>query len=494
MRYRRYLRERYKALLGYMGEILIIIGIVYLIPLVILPLYPNEFKYSASFVAVGIASIIGGWILSARLRPTENISLELSEASVLILFAWLLAILIGTVPFMVVDGLNFTQATFESTSGWTTTGLSVVDVTTTPKIILFYRSVIQLAGGAGFAIIMISSIAAPAGMGLSAAEGRTEQLVPHIRESASIVMRIYMAYAIVGVLALWIAGMSFFDAINHAFASISTGGFSTRVESIGYWDSAIIEAIIIVLMLLGTLNFLTAYTLFKGKIGPFVRNGEVRLVAILIPIMSAALLMGVTIQAYDQLGKSLRVAVFEVVSALSTTGYSTVSYVPWEPFGWLILILGMVIGGGSGSTSGGIKHYRIYVLIKGLRWEFQRAFLPAHSVNEPIVWQGEDRGFLTDTKVRGVALFVFLYMAILMVGTGIVSLHGYSIDASLFEFASSLGTVGLSVGVTNSDAPSTLLWTETIGMFLGRLEFFAVIIGFFKIATDAREWLREGQH
>lgn len=493
MRYRHYLRERYQAMLGYMGELLITIGIIYLAPLLVIPFFPNELNLGISFLVVGSLTIGTGWFLSSRLQTHEQISLELAEGSVLILAAWLIAILIGTVPFMVVDNLNFTLAVFESCSGWTGTGLTIVDVTSTSKIILFYRSVIQLAGGAGFAIIAVSSIAAPGGLGLSTAEGRTEQLVPHIRESASIVVRIYAVYTILGVLALWVAGMSAFDAVNHGFGAIATGGFSTRIESIGYWDDPVIEAIIIVLMLFGTLNFLTAYTLFRGKLEPFIRNGEVRLVALLVPLMSGLLMLGVTIEVYEQFDKAIRVAIFEVISALTTTGYSSVTYGAWMPFGWLILTLAMVIGGGSGSTSGGIKQFRIYVLIKGLRWEFQRAFLPTHAVNEPVVWQGEERGFLTDTKVRGVALFVFLYTTVLMIGTGIVSLHGHSIDASLFEFASSLGTAGLSVGVTSPDAPLSLLWTLIVGMFLGRLEFFAVIIGIFKIASDAREWMAEGR-
>ncbi len=494
MRYRRYLQDRYRAMLGYMGKLLIIIGAIYLTPLLVIPLYPDEWRYSLSFIAIGIATIAVGWFFSARLRPNEGFSLELAEGSLLIFLAWLFAISVGAIPFMAVSNLNFTLAIFESCSGWTGAGLSVVEVGTAPKIILFFRSVTQLAGGAGFAIIMVSSIAAPAGIGLSAAEGRNEQLVPHIRESASIVLRIYAVYTVVGVVALWLAGMSFFDAVNHGFAAVATGGFSTREASIGYWDSAVIEAIIIVLMLFGMLNFLTAYTLFKGKVKPFIRNGEVRLVALLLPIMSAALLMGAAIQIYDQFDEALRASIFTVVSALTTTGYSTVSYGPWPAFGWLVIIAIMIVGGGSGSTSGGIKQYRIYVLLKGLRWEFRRAFLPAHAVNEPVVWQGEERGFLTDSKVRGVALFVFLYMVVLMVGTCIVSLHGYSLDESLFEFTSTLGNVGLSVGVANPDAPITLLWTLIIGMFLGRLEFFAVIIGVFKIATDAREWLRQGRN
>jgi trk system potassium uptake protein TrkH len=136
---------------------------------------------------------------------------------------------------MAIGGLNFTQAVFESTSGWTTTGLSVVDVSVAPRLVLLYRSLMQLAGGAGLAVIMLSALAGPAGTGLSAAEGRADQLVPNVRRSAKLVVTIYSGYVIFGGVALNLAGMGWFDALNHAFAAISTGGFSTRAESIGSW-------------------------------------------------------------------------------------------------------------------------------------------------------------------------------------------------------------------------------------------------------------------
>ena len=332
---------------------------------------------------------------------------------------------------------------------------------------------------------MITGVAST---GFSLAEGRSDQLAPQIHQSAAIVLRIYLAYIIFGVLALRLAGMGWFDAINHAFAAISTGGFSTRVESIGYWDNPLIEAIIIVLMILGTLNFLTAYTLSRRKFAPVWHNGEVRLLALMLPLMTILLFAVTTVQLYPALDKAARVAVFEVTSAISTTGFSTVSYLLWNQFGWLVLIVLMLLGGGSGSTAGGIKHARIYVLFKTIRWEIQRAFLPSHAVNQPALWQGERRMLLTDADVRRVSAFVFLYVLAFLIGVGIMAAHGYDLADSLFEFASSIGTVGLSVGITAASAPPLVLWTQTVGMFLGRLEFFPVFIGLFKLTSDAREF------
>ena len=210
----------------------------------------------------------------SRTQVKKATSLTLQEGAVIVVLSWLLAIIVGTVPFMTIQGLNFTQAMFESTSGWTTTGLSVVDVTQASRLILLYRSTIELFGGAGLAIITLSAIAGPSGSGLASAEGRTEQLVPNVRRSAKLVLGIYLGYVILGIIALDFARMNFFDAINHSFAAVSTGGFSTRPDSIGYWDNTAVEVVTNVLMIVGAFNFVTSYMLVTGKFKSVMRNGE----------------------------------------------------------------------------------------------------------------------------------------------------------------------------------------------------------------------------
>jgi trk system potassium uptake protein TrkH len=283
---------------------------------------------------------------------------------------------------------------------------------------------------------------------------------------------------------LILSGMGWFDAINHAFAAISTGGFSTRPESIGYWNSPMVEGVTVVLMLLGTMNFVTGYALLHGKFSAVGKNGEIRLQALLIPALVLVVLFGVTSGLYPTLGKQLRVAIFEVVTALSTTGFSTVGYGDWNSLGWLVLIVLMIIGGGAGSTAGGLKQYRVYALYRGLLWEFRRMLLPRGAVTMPDVWVGETRRFLGDREMRQLATFSFLYLGTLTMGTGILASYGYPLKESLFEFASALGTVGLSVGVTSAAAPEGLLWAETFGMIMGRLEFFVVFIGLSRLAAN----------
>ena len=478
------LKQRYQAILSYTGFILLLAGVLMLTPLLTLIAWPEESIYSTGFIFPAVLLCGVGAGLWRLFRPPNTITLTVQEGGVVVLFSWISVCVVSACPFMFVQGLNFTQAVFESVSGWTTTGLSVVDVTQASHPILIWRSTMQMVGGAGLVIIMLTVIAGPAGPGLSAAEGRSEQLVPHVRKSANLVFRIYFGYILVGILAYWFAGMTPFDAINHAFCALSTGGFSTRTESIGYWDSIAIEAVTLPLMILGNLSFLTAYLFLGRKWRAVARNGEVRLFSTLVPVATLIFFLLVCRELYPTVGKQIRVAIFEAVTALSTTGYSTTSYGNWNAIGYIVLITFMFIGGGTYSTAGGMKQYRIYLLLRSLLWELRRPLLPRTAIVENYVWHGEQKDYIDDSRIREVAIFVFLYLVTLVIGVGIIAAHGYEFKESLFEFASALGTVGLSVGVTAAGAPPLVLWTETIGMFLGRLEFFVIFAGFAKIVRD----------
>jgi trk system potassium uptake protein TrkH len=488
VRYADFLRQRYRAILGYTGLLSLIASLLILSPLALLIVYRQELASAWGFLLPGLVLGLPSLYVWRRLTPRPAESLTMPEGAVIVVLTWLLATLAGAIPFMF-SGMGFTHALFESTSGWTTAGLSVLDVGQASPLLLFYRSVTQLAGGAGLAILMLSTLTGPLGPGLAVVEGRQEQLLPHVRRSARLVLTLYAGYNVAGILALRLAGMTWFDAINHAFSALSTGGFSTQAQSIAYWRNPVIEGVIIVLMLLGMLNFLTAYTFLRTKFRATARNSEVRQSAILIVLGVVVLFFGVTGGLYATTGEGLRVAIFNAVSALSTTGFATVDFGRWNGLGWLVLILFMLIGGGAGSTAGGIKQYRIHVLSKGLLWEFRRRLLPRRAVTEPDVWQGEQRLFISDMQLRQVSMFVFLYVAVFVAGSGIIAAYGYPMQDSLFEFASALSTVGISVGITTADAPAGVLWVEMLAMFLGRLEFFTIVIGVLKLIDDGSDIL-----
>jgi trk system potassium uptake protein TrkH len=251
-----------------------------------------------------------------------------------------------------------------------------------------------------------------------------------------------------------------------------------------------VEAVTLVLMILGNLNFLTAYVLFRGRLRRFLGNGEVKVMAVVLPPAVLVLLVAVTAGAYPTLAKGVRVAVFEAVSALTTTGYSTVGYSSWPALGILVLIVLMLIGGGTCSTAGGIKQYRVYVLARAVVREIRQIVRPRGAVTVLRSIQGEQDVFIDDGQIRQIGVFLFLYLATFLAGTGILVACGIDLKDALFEYASALGTVGLSLGVTGPALPAPALIAQIAGMLLGRLEFFVVFAGVGRLLHGAKTVLR----
>jgi trk system potassium uptake protein TrkH len=483
------LGARYRTLLSSTGYLLALCGLLQLVPLLALIAWPREAHTAPAFLVPGLALAAVGLLLGRLLRPRPARALSVTDGGIVVLAGWVVVTLVSALPFQRILGLSFSQACFESVSGWTTTGLSVVDVERAPHVILLWRSLMQLAGGAGMAILLITLAGGPLGPGLATAEGRSDQLVPHVRRSARLVLTIYTGLAAAGVFAMWSAGMSGFDALNHAFAAVSTGGFSTRSASIGHFDSIAVEVVTLPLMILGSTNFQVTYLLLRGRLRPVLRNPEVRTFALLTGLVVPLLLILVTMRLHPESGRAVRVAIFEGVSALTTTGFSLTSYTRWPPIGILLLILLMLVGGATGSTAGALKQFRVYLLVKAAWWEVQRLCRPIRAVLDTSIWQGEERVPIPDRRVAQVAAFATLYVVTLILGTSVMVAYGYGLQASLFEYASALGTVGLSVGVTSASTPAPVLWAEIGGMLLGRLEILIVFVALHRLVADGASLL-----
>ncbi len=487
MDYNELLKSRYRLIIKYTGLMIMIVGAVLMVPLIALLFYPEDFTYIQYFIVTSLLSLSLGAVLYYKAGSREKtVSLTLKEGGIIVVLSWIAALVFSAVPFVWGLNMSWTHSIFEVVSGWTTTGLSVMNVEKTPAIYLLWRSIMQLLGGAGLAVIALSSILPMQGMGLYMAEARTDQLLPHVQRSTQMIMKIYLSYVSGGVFLYYFAGMSLFDAINHSIAAISTGGFSTVTTSIGYWDSLGIELVTIILMFLGTINFATHYALLQGKLKIFLRNGEIRLMGLLllisIPLVSYIGLNDI----YVNMGKNVRNSIFQLVSALSTTGFSTIDFASWPIFANLFVIVFMLIGGGTGSTAGGIKQFRIYIIFKSIYWEIRKYFSPANRVNEDYVWRGEEKQYIHNNSIREIANYIFLYLFTYLTGVFIFLAEGHSLRDSLFEFGSALGTVGLSIGITGPGASGLILWTEIFGMMLGRLEFLVIIFALTKLFRDSK--------
>ncbi|MDD8049213.1 MAG: potassium transporter TrkG [Thomasclavelia sp.] len=451
------------------GKMMILEGLILVVPVLIIPFYFQERKLIWMFLLPAFVSIALGYLVCKCKRNPKKLN-----SNRFVVGAWMYGFILGAIPFYLYGNLNFVQATFESVSGFTTTGLSVLNVVKTPQIFLFYRSFLQYVGGLGFVMMMLVFIQSKHSVTLYEAEGHPDRLMPNIGKTAKVILEMYSFFLVIGSIAYVIAGMNIFDSVIHTMCALSTGGFSNRLTSIGYYNSVPIEVITVILMIIGTTNFSLLLLLFRGKLKEFTRSSEMRflvgLVGIFVPIIALFLASSGSGVLY-----SIRQAFFNAFSALSTTGYATSDYNTWPQVGIVLLILLMIIGGGIGSTAGGIKLGRICIVLKNLWRNIKLKVLPDRSVLLCHYNRGVENEVLSDDRVEEASTYAQTYLIIYVIGTILLSYFaGCSILKGAFEFASSLGTVGLSIGVTSIHTSSICLIIEIIGMILGRLEIFAI--------------------
>lgn len=482
----------FPLIIGYIGVLLMIIGGIVLLPLLTLLFYPTEVQEAKFFILPGIVSMITGYLLFFNIRGKEKGRLQRNQDAVIVVICWILAIIVCAIPFMLSGKYNFTQAVFEMTSAWSTTGLSVVDVEHISHLFLMHRSTVLFFGGIGLVLIMLSVLSDTYGMRLYAAEGHSDRLLPNLLKSARIIITIYMCYILSGIVLYILFGMSPFDAVIHSIGALSTGGFSSKAQSIGYYNSVPIELITIVLMILGNINFLAHLFLIRGKFRNFFQYCEIRfsfvLIALITPLMGVLLVSALNMA----MPEAFRIALFQVVSALTTTGFQTVNtFISLPSSVLLLMIILQLIGGGIGSTAGGIKQYRVYVLCKGIYWNLQRLLLSKNVIRSHKIVKVDKKESIGNAEIAQTGLYVLLYLLIFVLGSLILCCYGHPLEYSMFEFSSALGTVGLSTGIMTYDAPSLVLWTGTIGMFIGRLEIYVVLLAIVRIEKDVRSgWKR----
>lgn len=313
-----------RLVLGYLGVILILISITILLPLLMLIAYPKKNIFAKYFILPGTGCLFLGYLLSFLVRNCEKSSLNFSQSASIVTSSWLLAIFASSLPFWITGEYPFTQAMFEATSGWSTTGLTIVDVTQTAHIFLFHRSLMLFFGGLGLVLIMVSVLKDASGMRLYQAEGHSDKLIPNLIQSSRLILLIYTGYIVIGMILYVIFGMNWFDAINHAIAAVATGGFSTKPNSIGSFNSFPIELISIILMLLGSTNFVASLYAFRGKFNNFFRYCEVRFTMFLFLFSTILIAFYLGKQQDYNWIESIRIAAFQTISTFSSTGFQTV--------------------------------------------------------------------------------------------------------------------------------------------------------------------------
>jgi len=472
-------------LIGYnLGRILGVVAAAGLVPLT-WALVAGEFAPAASFLLM--IGIFGTLAFALRQRAPQSNRLEWSHGMVIVGLTWLIVPAIGAVP-LVLSGHygSFIDPFFDAMSGLTTTGLALIqDLDHLATSLNFWRHLLHFLGGQGIVIAVLSLFAGGGAMTLYYGEARDDQIFPSVRSTARFIWLVSAVHAAFGIFALgavgyFVLGFRPFRAIFHAvtifMAAFDTGGFAPQSSSIGYYHSAVFEAVTAVLMVAGALSFGLHFALWRGR-HKVLRNLEIR--TILATFLGTLLLTLAGLAgagAFESLSGLSRQGFFQVLSAHTGTGFATVPSLELASWGGLAfggMAIAMALGGMGSSTAGGVKSLRIGLTIKALSSQVRQVLLPEGAVISTRYWQNGWKQLNPDLiqAVMGVSL---LYVALYLLGTGVGLMYHLPLQSALFESVSAGANVGLSVGITDPSMPLVLKLTYIFQMWAGRLEFVAI--------------------
>lgn len=405
------------------------------------------------------------------------------EGTAIVTFGWLGAATVGAFPFIFAKVLpSFTDAFFESMSGFTTTGASVItNIEVVPKSILLWRSTTHWLGGMG--IIVLSLAILPflgvGGMQLYKAEVPSpmpDKLKPRIRDTATALWKVYLLFTLLEIILLMFGGMSFLDAVCHTFGTLATGGFSTKNASIGHYQSSYVDVIIIIFMLLAGINFSLHYQLIAGRRWAFFRDPECRVFLGAVVAFIIVCTLSVWGKVYSSFGDALRYASFQVISIVTTTGYATADYELWPGLPQAVLFFCMFLGASAGSTGGGMKCLRLILLLKHAYRELWHIIHPHSVIQVKLGGKVVPSDVLSSTWG-----FFALYVGLFVVASWAVAASGIDMITAFSSVAATLGNIGPGfglIGPTENYAalPGVAKWVLSICMLLGRLEIYTVMV------------------
>ena len=413
------------------------------------------------------------------------------EGYVIVAMVWVVFSAFGLLPYYLSGQVpSLTDAWFESMSGFTTTGATIIpDLEVITHGLLFWRSLTQWIGGMGIIVLSIAilPIFGLNGMQLYAAEvsGLTyEKLSPRIADTAKMMWTIYVLLTAAEVLALWLCGMDVFDALCHSFSTIATGGFSTHNNSLEFYDSAAIHYIVTFFMFISGINFVLLIYLLRGKTRYFFRDEELRWYSVAVAIFAVLLTLGLYIARPGWSGvemeRAFRDSLFTVISSMTSTGYTISDYMYWPVVAWVVIFFLMLTGACAGSTAGGIKWVRLSIILKNGVAEFQRRIHP----NAIVPVKLNDKTVPQQT-INNIMAFLIFYVFIIAVTVVIFCATGVDFDEAIGSAVSAIGNVGISIGQfgpagTYANFPTVAKWVMSFVMLIGRLEIFTVLLLFTK--------------
>ncbi len=432
----------------------------------------------------GLITIAVGMFLLLFMRRLDGGELRVREGFAVVTFGWMIVPLFGCLPFLLSGTIpSFTDAYFETISGFTTTGASIVPaVEALPHGLLYWRSLTHWLGGMGIIVLSIAilPLLGIGGMQLFRAEvagPMKDKLTPRVAETARLLWGLYVLLTAAQTALLMVGGMSFFDALCHSFATISTGGFSTKNASLASFDSAYFDWVVVVFMFLGGTNFALHYAALKGDVRSYFKDNEFVFFSVSVLVAIALVTIAIAGDTYaGDLLRAVRFAAFNVVSVMTCTGFANADFAVWAPLAQIVLFLAMFPGASAGSTGGGMKHIRVLLLLKTALNELKKLVHPRAVV--PIRFNGR----MVEVEVLfTIGGFLILYLVTFSTASIIITSTGLDIVTSMSAVASSMANIGPGLGSVGPMASYAHLtdfakWILSACMLLGRLEIFTVFV------------------
>lgn len=467
-----------RMVLYIVGQMIKLEAVLMLLPLFVAVIYKNS-CFTALLITIAIALILG-YLLTTVFKPSNRLIFA-KEGFVVVALSWIILSAIGALPFVISGEIpSFADAFFETVSGFTTTGSSILtDVEAMSEGLLFWRSFTHWVGGMGILVFIMAIIPSATDRSIHILKAEVPgpivgKLVPKIKDTAKILYLIYIFMTIVEIVLLLCGGMSLFDSCLHAFGTAGTGGFGIKADSVASY-SPYLQWVITIFMLLFALNFNLYYLAILRKFRAIAKSGEMWLFIVIYSI--AVLFVTINIYPlYENVADSLRLSAFQVSSIITTTGYSTADFNLWPGLSKSILLLVMFFGGCAGSTAGGLKMSRVLLLLKIIKREIQRMLHP-RSVGK-ITLEGKK---VDDSTIRGVTTYFAVYVACFVLIFFAISFEDFSIETNLSAVASCFNNIGPglgAVGPMSSFAGYSALskYILSIAMLLGRLEIYPILI------------------
>ena len=473
--------SNYKTVFFTLGILQIILGTSMLIPILIQIIYD---QLDSSFIGAGIITIIFG-VLFFLSNLNHEKKLNLQQAFLLTALSWLSIAIFGSLPFIFSNlQLTITDALFESMSGITTTGSTIItNLSECPKAILFWRAILQWLGGIGIIVMAITlmPIMNVGGMQLFkiSTNDKAEKILPKSKEISTRLILIYLGLTFVCSIFYNIFGMNFFDSITHSMTTIATGGFSNYNESIGYFNSATIEITSIIFIIFGSIPFIAYIKFLNGDKKIFISDSQIKSFIKIIIFSILILFFYLALQNKNFEEINIRSISFNVVSILTGTGYVTQEFDNWGSFPLIFFILLMFIGGCAGSTACGVKIFRVQILYLFLVNQLKKIIYP-----RGVFVIKYDNNTVDDKFMSSIISFIYLYIIIFFLITALLSLNGLDFITSISGAATSISNVGPGLGSiigptgNFSQLPDASKWILSLGMILGRLELFAILVLF----------------